>query len=85
MAKREEVWKNVSSTTTTTTQDIKLNCTVESLKAVADNVDVMPEKPKRNKKKLKKTPLHFTGGIQTLQKEALKIKTTIATYPKNNY
>ena len=37
MAKREEVWKNVSSTTTTT-QDIKLNCTVESLKAVADAV-----------------------------------------------
>ena len=35
MAKRGEVWKNVSSTTT---QDIKLNCTVESLKAVADAV-----------------------------------------------
>ena len=56
MAKRGEVWKNVSSTTT---QDIKLNCTVESLKAVADNMDVikrnltdeMPEKPERNKEK----------------------------------
>ena len=35
MAKRGEVWKNVSSTTT---QDIKLNCAVESLKAVADAV-----------------------------------------------
>ena len=35
MAKREEVWENVPSNTI---QDIKLNCTVESLKAVADTV-----------------------------------------------